>query len=52
MTRETALELVYIQIKEDVYMDDYTAIAELIKSVPLNALIDFISEENIGEPNE
>ena len=49
MTREEIIEKVFRQIKEDVYMDDFTAIAQLIVKADNKTLEDFLSEKDTNE---
>ena len=46
MTRGEILEKVYKQIKEDVDVCDYSAIEELLTSVSIENLIEFLPEGN------
>lgn len=45
-TRGDILEKVYEQIKKDVYMEDFTAIEQLLGTVPIKYLKDYLPEED------
>jgi len=46
MTKAELLPRVFEQIRSDVYVEDFTSIAELLAYVPTEALIEFLSEIN------
>ena len=39
-------EKLYNQLKEDIYIEDYSAIYELLKDIEAKKLISYISNEN------
>ena len=46
MTRGDVLEKVYRQIREDVYVEDFTAIEQLLATVSVDNLLDYLTEED------
>jgi hypothetical protein len=51
MLRDTLMDLVILQIKQDVKNEDYTAIEELLKNVSDEQLSGFISEVTFQDIN-
>ncbi len=49
MTREDILVLVYNQITADVYVEDFSAIEQLLNTVSTENLIEYLSEEESND---
>lgn len=45
-TKEDLIETVFQQIRQDINSGDYTAIEELLKTISINDLINFLPEQD------
>ena len=50
-TREDILEKVYIQLTKDIYLEDFTAIEDLLSKVLIENLIEYLPEEEREDVN-